>query len=111
MRWRPSGPARPGPYTYVWLDGMVEKVREDRWIQNVAVVTATGVNAAGHREVLGLEVITTEDGPDGCLPAGPGCPRVERHRTRDLRCPPVPRRPCGLHFGIDLAGVPHPLHA
>ena len=29
---------------------------------NVAVVIATGVNAEGHRESLGFDVITTEDG-------------------------------------------------
>lgn len=55
-------PLDQGPYTYVWLDAMVEKVREDGRIQNVAVVIATAVNADGHREVLGLDVITTEDG-------------------------------------------------
>jgi transposase-like protein len=55
-------PLDQGPYTYVWLDAMVEKVREAGRIQNVAVVIATGVNASGHREVLGVDVITTEDG-------------------------------------------------
>src|SRR5271169_6557013 len=55
-------PLDAGPYTYVWLDAMVQKVREAGRICNVAVVIATGVNAEGHREVLGLEVITTEDG-------------------------------------------------
>jgi len=29
---------------------------------NVATVVATGVNADGHREILGVDVITTEDG-------------------------------------------------
>ncbi len=55
-------PLDAGPYTYVWLDAMVQKVRETGRIQNVAVVIATGVNADGHREVLGFDVITTEDG-------------------------------------------------
>jgi len=55
-------PLDAGPYTYVWLDAMVQKVREGGRIQNVAVVIATGVNAEGHREVLGMDVITTEDG-------------------------------------------------
>jgi len=31
-------------------------------IVNVAVVIATGVNNDGHREILGVDVITTEDG-------------------------------------------------
>jgi transposase-like protein len=55
-------PLDAGPYTYVWLDAMVQKVREAGRIQNVAVVIATGVNNDGHREVLGFDVITTEDG-------------------------------------------------
>jgi len=55
-------PLDAGPYTYVWLDAMVQKVREAGRIQNVAVVIATGVNNDGHREVLGFDVITVEDG-------------------------------------------------
>lgn len=55
-------PLDAGPYTYVWLDAMVQKVREAGRIHNVAVVIATGVNAEGHREVLGMDVITVEDG-------------------------------------------------
>ena len=55
-------PLDQGPYPYVWLDAMVEKVREDGRIHNVAVVVATGVNADGHREILGTDVITVEDG-------------------------------------------------
>jgi transposase-like protein len=57
--------ARPldgGPSTYVSLDAMTQKVREQGRIVNVAVVIAVGVNAEGHREVLGFDVITTEDG-------------------------------------------------
>jgi putative transposase len=57
--------ARPldgGPYTYLSLDAMTQKVREQGRIVNVAVVIAVGVNAEGHREVLGFDVITTEDG-------------------------------------------------
>jgi putative transposase len=57
-----SRPLDQGPYAYVWLDAMYVKVREAGRIQSVAVVIATGVNADGHREVLGLDVITTEDG-------------------------------------------------
>ena len=55
-------PLDGGPYTYVSLDAMTEKVREGGRIVNVAVVIAVGVNAEGHREVLGFDVITTEDG-------------------------------------------------
>lgn len=55
-------PLDAGPYTYVWMDALTQKVREGGRIINVAVVCAVGVNADGHREVLGLDVITTEDG-------------------------------------------------
>ncbi|MGH3369384.1 MAG: IS256 family transposase, partial [Nocardioidaceae bacterium] len=51
-----------GPYAYVWLDALTQKVREAGRIVNVACVLATGVNADGHREILGLDVITGEDG-------------------------------------------------
>lgn len=55
-------PLDSGPYTYVWLDAHVQRCREGGRIVNVAVVTAIGVNADGHREVLGLDVITAETG-------------------------------------------------
>jgi transposase-like protein len=49
-------------YPYVWLDAMVVRCREAGRIVNVAVVIATAVTREGHREVLGLDVITSEDG-------------------------------------------------
>jgi len=55
-------PLENGPYTYVWMDALTQKVREGGRIINVATVIATGVNADGHREILGVDVITTEDG-------------------------------------------------
>jgi len=55
-------PLDAGPYTYVWVDALTQKVREGGRIVNVACVVATGVNAEGHREVLGVDVFTTEDG-------------------------------------------------
>ena len=55
-------PLDGGPYTYVWLDALTQKVREAGRIANVAVVVATGVNASGSREILGLDLHTTEDG-------------------------------------------------
>jgi putative transposase len=38
------------------------KVREGGRIVNLAAVVATAVNADGHREILGLDLVTTEDG-------------------------------------------------
>ncbi len=55
-------PLDGGPYSYVWLDALTQKVREGGRIVNVAVIVATGVNADGHREILGVDLITTEDG-------------------------------------------------
>ncbi|HZM57230.1 MAG TPA: transposase, partial [Acidimicrobiales bacterium] len=55
-------PLDAGPYTYIWVDALTQKVREGGRIVNVAVVVATGVNGDGHREILGVDLITTEDG-------------------------------------------------
>lgn len=49
-------------YPYVWLDALVVRCREAGRIVNVAVVIATAVSREGQREVLGLDVITSEDG-------------------------------------------------
>jgi putative transposase len=59
--WR-NRPLDAGPYTYVWVDALTQKVREGGRIVNVAVVHAVGVNAEGRRETLGIDVITTENG-------------------------------------------------
>jgi putative transposase len=56
-------PLDAGPYPYVWLDALVLKSREGGRIVNVCVVVATAVNAEGRREILGVDVVTTEDGP------------------------------------------------
>ena len=55
-------PLDGGPYTYLWLDAITQKVREDGRICNVACVIATGVNGQGNREILGLDLHTSEDG-------------------------------------------------
>jgi putative transposase len=55
-------PLDAGPYTYVWLDALTQKVREGGRICNVACVVATAVNAQGNREILGLDLHTSEDG-------------------------------------------------
>jgi transposase-like protein len=51
-----------GPWKYIWLDALVFKCREDGRIVNVAGLVAVGVNGDGHREVLGLDIVTGEDG-------------------------------------------------
>lgn len=55
-------PLDSGPYTYLWLDAVVVKSREGGRIVNVALVVATGVNVEGYREILGVDLVTTEDG-------------------------------------------------
>ena len=51
-----------GPFTFVAADALVLKVREGGRVVNVHVLIATGVNADGHREILGVQVTSSEDG-------------------------------------------------
>jgi putative transposase len=55
-------PLDAGPYTFVWVDALAIKVREGGRTVNVHALIAVGVNSDGHREVLGLEVASGEDG-------------------------------------------------
>jgi transposase-like protein len=55
-------PLDQGPYTFVWIDALTQKVREGGRTVTVHALIATGVNADGHREILGLDVVTAEDG-------------------------------------------------
>ena len=59
--WR-NRPLDAGPYLFVWLDALSVKVREQGRVVNTAALVATGVNASGHREILGLELGAAEDG-------------------------------------------------
>jgi putative transposase len=55
-------PLDAGPYTFMAADALVLKVREAGRVVNVHALIATGVNAEGYREILGLDVSTAEDG-------------------------------------------------
>ena len=55
-------PLDQGPYTFVAADALVLKVREGGRVVGVHALVATGVNADGHREILGLHVTSAEDG-------------------------------------------------
>jgi putative transposase len=55
-------PLDAGPYTFVAADALVLKVRESGRVVNVHALLATGVNAGGHREILGLQVTSAGDG-------------------------------------------------
>ena len=52
--------AEAGPFTFVAADALTMKVRENGRVVNAVVLVATGVNADGHREVLGVKVATSE---------------------------------------------------
>lgn len=55
-------PLDQGPYSFLWLDAISQRCREGGRVVNVATVIATAVNTQGKREVLGVEVVTNEDG-------------------------------------------------
>jgi putative transposase len=49
-----------GPFTFVAADALTMKVREGGRVVNTVVLVATGVNGNGRREVLGIQVATSE---------------------------------------------------
>jgi hypothetical protein len=55
----PLGPTRlttcAGPYTFVWIDALCQKIGEGGRTVNVHAMIATWANADGRREILGLE--------------------------------------------------------
>lgn len=57
-----SRPLDQGPYTFVAADALVLKVRENGRVVGVHCLVATGVNAEGYREILGVQVTSSEDG-------------------------------------------------
>ena len=100
-----------GPFTFVAADALTMKVRENKQVVSAVAMIATGVNADGHREVLGLHVATSETGrhgtpssPTWSPAAWPACDcvtsdahkgLVEGNRGEPARC--------------WLAALPHPL--
>lgn len=52
-----------GEWPYLWIDATYLKVRRGGRIVSVAVIIAFGVNTDGRREVLGLEIGTSEAEP------------------------------------------------
>ena len=104
-------PLDGGPYPYVWLDGLTQKVREGGRIVNVCVVVATGVNAEGQRESWVWTWAPARTAPSGGLPAVADRSGPQRGGAGYLRCPPgaEERHRRGVHWG-QLAALPHPLH-
>jgi transposase-like protein len=54
-------PLDQGPYRYLWIDALTQRVREGGRVVNVSAVIATAVNAEGRREIIGFDIVTTED--------------------------------------------------
>ena len=114
-RWRAFRyrPFDNGPYTYLWLDALAVRVREGGRIVRVACVVATAVSGDGLREILGLDVFTSEDEAawSGLPPAvsssvaSPACGSSSRTTTEAL---------CGRSTRIcpeQAGGVADALHA
>jgi transposase-like protein len=57
-----SRPLDAGPYTFCWADALAIKVREGGRVVNAHALIAVGVNNDGHREILGVDVTSAEDG-------------------------------------------------
>ena len=55
-------PLDGSPYTFVWIDALMQRVREGGRVVNIACLVAVRVNAEGHREILGVDLTTTENG-------------------------------------------------
>ena len=115
-------PLDAGPYTFVAADALTMKVRENKRVVKIAVMIAvmiaTGVNAAGYREtreILGVHTSSTEfdrvRSRVAQLLPGPGRPRLDQRRDRSGSSPPtrtlasskrsVP--PCPARAGNDAA--------
>jgi len=54
-------PLDAGPYRYLWIDALTQKVREGGRVVNVSAVIATAVTFEGRREIIGFNIVTTED--------------------------------------------------
>src|SRR5215470_16075385 len=55
-------PLDGGPYTYIWVDALTQRCRDGGRVANICTAIATAVNTNGQREILGVDVFTTEDG-------------------------------------------------
>jgi len=89
-----------GPYAFVWVDALTQKVREGGRTVNVHVLVATGVNADGHREILGVEVraYAAGDQAAGAVPTGCSAP----NGSVSGACPGM-MAGCAVAIGVALA--------
>jgi transposase-like protein len=56
-----------GEWPYIFVDAIYHKVRYNKKVVSMAVAIVTGVNDAGRRSILGLEVFHSENGADYSL--------------------------------------------
>ena len=54
-------PLDAGPYRYLWIDALTQRVREGGRVVNVSAVIATAANSDGRREIVGFDIVTTEN--------------------------------------------------
>ncbi len=103
-------PLDGGPYRYLWIDALTQRVREGGRVVNCSVVVATVVTCGGHREVAGFDIVTTESTAAwteflrGLVERG-----LSGVDTRRLRRAGIRRDRAGARRGV-VAAVPHPLH-
>jgi putative transposase len=57
-----SRPLDAGPYTLLWLNTLTSKHCEGGRTVAVHALITTGVNAAGYRAILGIDMAGPEDG-------------------------------------------------
>ncbi|AMC69960.1 transposase [Mycobacterium tuberculosis] len=96
-------PLDAGPYTFLAADALVLKVREAGRVVGVHTLIATGVNAEGYREILGIQVTSAEDGPAGwrssatwspaACPGSRWSPATPTPAWWPRSAPPCPQRP------------------
>ncbi len=104
-------PLDAGPYAFVWVDALTQKVREGGRIINVHALITVGVNADGHREILGNRRRHRRGRRRlARLPALPDRPRPERGSAGRLRRAyrPGERDRCGPARSF-LAALSNPL--
>ena len=105
-----------GPYRYLWIDALTQKVREGGRVVNVSAVIATAVNAEGRREIVGFDIVTAEDtgrGPSSSGAWWPAAwpalswssptPTAGSKRPSPRCCPTPPGSGVGRTFMANLA--------
>jgi putative transposase len=60
-QWR-TRPLDAGPYPFMWIDALCLKIREGGRVVNTSALMATAVNADGRREIVGLQLGSSETG-------------------------------------------------